>query len=81
MIKLLINIEISSDNIDIIKPNKNNLGKILLKKLLLSLLFKVWKVVGETTAVKNIIDPMIKETRKFIRKIYKIIFDWGSNLG
>ena len=67
IIKLLINREISSERIEIIKPNKNNLGKILLKKLLLSLFFKVWKVVGETTVVKKIIDPIRIETRKLIK--------------
>ena len=54
-------------------PNKNILGKIVLKNLLLPLLFNDAKTDGETTAEKNIIDP-IKDANKIL--VIKIIKDF-----
>ena len=42
----------------IINPNKNILGKIVLKNLLLALVLNVVKTEGETTDIKKIIDPV-----------------------
>ena len=48
----------------IINPNKNILGKIVLKNLLLALVLNVAKTEGETTAIKKIIDPIRIVTKK-----------------
>ena len=50
----------------IINPNKNILGKTVLKNLLLALVLNVVKTEGETTAIKNTIDP-IKTANKKLR--------------
>ena len=56
---------------EIINPNKNILGKIVLKNLLLPLLFNDAKTDGETTAEKNIIDPIKNDNKIFVIKIIK----------
>ena len=48
----------------IINPNKNILGKIVLKNLLLALVLNVAKTEGETTAIKKIIDPIRTVNKK-----------------
>ena len=50
----------------IINPNKNILGKTVLKNLLLALVLNVVKTEGETTAIKKTIDP-IKTANKKLR--------------
>ena len=52
-------------------PNKNILGKIVLKNLLLPLLFNDAKTDGETTAEKNIIDPIKSDSKILVIKIIK----------
>ena len=47
--------------------NKNILGKIVLKNLLLALLLKVANTDGDTTAIKKIIEPSKIAIKKFIR--------------
>ena len=55
----------------IINPNKNIRGKIVLNNLLLALVLNVAKTDGETTAIKNIMEP-IKIVKKKLR-VYIII--------
>ena len=50
----------------IINPNKNIRGKIVLNNLLLALVLNVAKTDGETTAIKNIMEP-IKIVNKKLR--------------
>ena len=54
------------DKTVIINPNKNILGKIVLKNLLLALVLNVANTEGETTAIKKIIAP-IKIVNKKLR--------------
>ena len=56
---------------EIRNPNKNILGKIVLKNLLLPLLFKDAKTDGETTVVKNIIDPTKSDNKILVIKTIK----------
>ena len=56
---------------EIRNPNKNILGKIVLKNLLLPLLFNEAKTDGETTAEKNIIDPIKSDSKILVIKIIK----------
>ena len=56
----------TKDKMAIINPNKNIRGKIVLNNLLLALVLKVAKIEGETTAIKNVIDP-IKTANKKLR--------------
>ena len=56
---------------EIRNPNKNILGKIVLKNLLLPLLFNDAKTDGETTAVKNIIDPIKNDSKILVIKTIK----------
>ena len=59
---------------EIRNPNKNILGKIILKNLLLPLLFNDAKTVGETTEVKNIIDPIKSDSKILVIKTIKRIY-------
>ena len=59
---------------EIINPNKNILGKIVLKNLLLPLLFNEAKTDGETTAEKNIIEPIKKDSKMLVRNIINVIY-------
>tara|TARA_B100000575_G_C23080786_1_gene622693 strand:- start:1151 stop:1375 length:225 start_codon:yes stop_codon:yes gene_type:complete len=59
---------------EIINPNKNILGKIVLKNLLLLLLFNDAKTDGETTAEKKIIDPIKKDSKMLVRNIINVIY-------
>ena len=61
-----------SDKTDIINPNKNILGKIILKNLLLALLLKTAKTDGDTTLIKKIIEPSKIVIKKFIKKIINL---------
>ena len=63
-----------SDKTDIINPNKNILGKIILKNLLLALLLKTAKTDGDTTLIKKIIEPSKIVIKKFIKKIINLFF-------
>ena len=54
---------------EIINPNRNILGKIVLRNLLLLLLFNDAKTDGETTAEKKIIEPTKKDSKMLIRNI------------
>ena len=56
---------------EIRNPNKNILGKIVLKNLLLPLLFNDAKTDGETTVVKNIIDPIKSDSKILVIKTIK----------
>ena len=56
---------------EIRNPNKNILGKIVLKNLLLPLLFNDAKTDGETTVVKNIIDPTKSDNKILVIKTIK----------
>ena len=56
---------------EIRNPNKNILGKIVLKNLLLPLLLNDAKTDGETTAVKNIIDPTKSDSKILVIKTIK----------
>ena len=60
--------------IEIINPNKNILGKIVLKNLLLLLLFNDTKTDGETTAEKKIIEPIKKDSKMLVRNIINVIY-------
>ncbi len=59
---------------EITNPNKNILGKIVLKNLLLSLLLSEANTVGDTTAEKKIIDPIKKAISMLVIKM--INFDY-----
>tara|TARA_B100000674_G_C37401872_1_gene716644 strand:+ start:362 stop:589 length:228 start_codon:yes stop_codon:yes gene_type:complete len=63
-----------SDKTDIVNPNKNILGKIILKNLLLALLLKTAKTDGDTTVIKKIIEPSKIVIKKFIKKIINLFF-------
>ena len=56
--------KVIKDKKAIINPNKNILGKIVLKNLLLALVLNVAKTEGETTTIKKIIDPIRIATKK-----------------
>ena len=53
---------------EIRNPNKNILGKIVLKNLLLPLLFNDANTDGDTTAEKKIIEPIKNAIKIFVIK-------------
>jgi len=54
---------------EIINPNKNILGKIVLRNTLLPLLLNDAKTDGDTTTEKKIIDPAKKAIKILLTKI------------
>ena len=68
-------IKVNTKPINEIKnPNKNILGKIVLKNLLLPLLFNEAKTDGETTAEKKIIEPTKNDSMILVRNIINGIY-------
>ena len=59
---------------EIINPNRNILGKIVLRNLLLLLLFNDAKTDGETTAEKKIIEPIKKDSKMSVKNIINGIY-------
>ena len=57
---------------EITNPNKNILGKIVLKNLLLPLLLSEANTDGDTTAEKKIIDPIKKAISMLVIKIINV---------
>ena len=59
---------------EITNPNKNILGKIVLKNLLLPLLLSEANTDGDTTAEKKIIDPIKNAINMLVIKIINSIY-------
>jgi len=57
---------------EITNPNKNILGKIVLKNLLLPLLLSEANTDGETTAEKKIIDPIKNAINMLVIKMINV---------
>tara|TARA_B100001057_G_scaffold416775_1_gene435029 strand:- start:105 stop:380 length:276 start_codon:yes stop_codon:yes gene_type:complete len=57
---------------EITNPNKNILGKIVLKNLLLPLLLSEANTEGDTTAEKKIIDPIKNEINMLVIKMINV---------
>ena len=57
---------------EITNPNKNILGKIVLKNLLLPLLLSEANTEGDTTAEKKIIDPIKKAINMLVIKMINV---------
>ena len=57
---------------EITNPNKNILGKIVLKNLLLPLLLSEANTDGDTTAEKKIIDPIKKAINMLVIKMINV---------